>query len=98
MTTWTKDSIQKLLDENPKAVQRAILAIYRRQTSEEQAYQTTRHSNGVGFGAFDAEFLSSLAQRLERGWDLSEKQLAFGRSKIKRYWRQLAEIANNGGR
>lgn len=95
---WTKESIQQLLDENPEAVRRAIVAIYKRQTAEEQASLTTRVDNKIGFGAFDAEFLSSLAQRIERGWGLTDKQLAIGRNKIKRYWRQLAEIANNGGK
>jgi len=94
MATWTKEGIQQLLDSNPKAVQRAIVAIYKRQTADEQASKTTRVHNSVGFSAIDAQLLTSFAEQIGRGRTLSEKQLTLGRAKIKRYWRQLMEIAN----
>ncbi len=92
---WDKENIQSLLDNNPKAVMRAVVAIYKLQTESEQASDRTTEANGVGFGAFDAEFCSDIARKVQRGWTLSPKQLAVTRNKVKRYWRQLAEIANN---
>lgn len=92
--TWNKDSIHALLDSKPQAVVRALIAIYERQTEDEKATHATKLHNGVGFSAFDAEFCTDLAKKAKRGWTLSPKQLAVARNKMKRYWRQLAEIAN----
>lgn len=92
---WNKESIHNLLDTNPRAVERALVAIYRRQTADEQAQHATRHSNGIGFSAFDAEFCTDVAQKLISGYynGLTPKQLAVSRNKMKRYWRQLVEVA-----
>lgn len=94
MSNWNKASIHALLDANQKAVQRAIVAIYNAQTNDEQSSGRTKDHNGVGFGAYDAEFMSSLAVQIKAGKWLTGPQFAIGRNKIKRYWRQLAEIAN----
>jgi hypothetical protein len=91
---WDKAKIHALLDEKPKAVERAIVAIYNRQTASEKNALATTDSNGIGFAANDAEFLSSLAEWINKGRSLSAKQLAIGRNRIKRYHRQLCEIAN----
>lgn len=80
---------------------RAVLAIYARQTADEQQTDETRHENGVGFNGRDAEFLSSIAKQLqERGFTketrdrvpLSYKQLAAIRKSMKKYAGQLARI------
>jgi hypothetical protein len=92
---WNETTIKQLLDSNQKAVERAIVAIYERQTADEKATHSTSKTNGVGFSQYDAEFLSSLAEWIKRGRSLSPRQLAIGRNKIKRYHRQLAEIANS---
>lgn len=94
---WNKQTIQTLLDRSDKAVMRGLCAIYDRQTASEQSSDSTTEANGVGFGAFDAEFCSSLARQVRQRGTLSPKQLAMGRNKVKRYWRQLAEIANESG-
>ena len=46
---WTKERIVTLLESNPRAVERAVLAIYARQTLEEQHSETTKENNGRGF-------------------------------------------------
>lgn len=94
--TWDKAAIHKLLDENPRAVERALVVIYRRQTSDEQVSFQTTHANSRGFGAYDAEFCTDVAQKLISGriHTLSPKQLAVVRNKMKRYHRQLCEEAN----
>lgn len=90
---WNKDNIQKMLDENDRAVCRALVAIYERQTEHEKCIGQTREHNGIGFSAFDAEFLSSLAEQVKTRGTLSPRQLELARKKIKSYWRQLVEIA-----
>ncbi len=100
---WKKEEIKELLEHNDEAVYRAIVRIHRRQTPDEQRCHSTVQSNGVGFSAFDAEILSSFAERIH-AWNqetthqytkpLSPRQLVVGRKKIKKYARQLAEIAN----
>lgn len=94
MRVWKKEDIHNLLDKNPKAVMRALVAIYNLQTADEQASHTTSHANSVGFSAFDAEFCTDMAQKALKGWNFSEKQLAVTRNKMKRYHRQLVMIAN----
>lgn len=88
-----KATIINILDTNDRAVSRALVVIYERQTADEQASAQTSHRNGMGFNGTDAAFGTSLAQKVLRGWTLSEKQLAAGRRMVKKYWKQLAEAA-----
>ena len=91
---WNKERIHHLLDTRPEAVTRALLAIYALQTESEKSTKHTKDANNVGFSAFDAEFLSDLAIKVQRGWSLTPKQMACAKNKMKRYHRQLVEIAN----
>jgi hypothetical protein len=89
----TKESIIQLLNTSDKAVERAIIAIYNRQTFAEQSSEKTVEHNGEGFSGFDAEILSSFAKQILKGRSLSYKQIAIGRKKMVHYTRQLLEIA-----
>jgi len=91
---WHLDEIKSLLNENDKFVCNAIVKIYELQTDEEKLQGKTHENNGVGFNAFDAEFLSSLAQFILKYGGLTEKQLFLGRKRIKKYSKQLCDIAN----
>jgi len=84
-----KEEIVALLERNPKAVARALVVIYEFQTEDEKATASTSHANGMGFSGGDAEFGTSLAEKVLKGWSLSEKQLNAGRRMVKKYWRQL---------
>lgn len=95
---WDKTSIHMMLDANSTAVVRALRAIAALQTDDELSGHHTRHTNGVGFSKFDAPFLTDMLLQINRGRTLSPKQLAVTRNKIKRYWRQLVEIANASGK
>lgn len=90
---WSKDHIQFLLQTNNKAVERALLQIYARQTAYEKRANDTQLHNGVGFTAYDGEFLSEMAVKCERYNGLTERQLAVVRRKMMKYWKQLLEIA-----
>lgn len=92
--TWTVDEIKALLKRSDKAVTRAVLAIYRLQTVDEQCSQTTKEYNGVGFNAIDSELMSSFAIQLLQGRTLSIKQLEIARKRMMKYSKQLMGIAN----
>lgn len=100
MKTWTKAEILELLRTNDRAVERALLTLYRRQTDDERAGETTRHENSVGFSQAHAHKFSSFAKQILKGYRLSAKQLAWcryhtnGNTRIGRYWAQLVEEAN----
>lgn len=92
--TWTPEEIKALLGESDKAVARAILAIYNRQTEDEKIVKETSAANGVGYSGVDANFMSSLAQFYQSKGFLSTGQLKYGRKAIMKYAGQLTEIAN----
>jgi len=101
--SWDRDSINDLLLRNNRAVERALVALHDLQTNAERSSKTTTEANGVGFGAFDAEIMSSLAEAVKRGYSLSERQLAICRKtnkqgfcRLGRYWKQLVAIIPAG--
>lgn len=104
-TGWTKEKINELLLSNPKACERALVVLYNRQTNDEKNAEATIERNGVGFGAYDAEFMSSLARRVLGGRGLTpnmlrvlRKQNKSGICKLAHYHRQLIdEIERKAG-
>lgn len=99
---WTKEKIRNLLEKNDMAVARGLVALYTRQTRDEQKMGATRHVNGVGFNSLDAPFLTSLAEQVIE-WQygrssypapLSPTQVKVARKRILKYAGQLAEVAN----
>jgi hypothetical protein len=94
--TYTKEEIIHMLDVNDRAVTRAVIAIYQRQTPSEQAVKDTKESNNIGFNSADARLLSYYAEyAINNKCLLSGKHLTQARNKIKKYWRQLLSIANS---
>lgn len=99
---WTKTEILALLDTNPIFVERALIKLYNRQTSDEKATQDTKHTNNRGFNGGDAKLMSKFAQwvlngkakGIPEGKLLSEKQRALTVKRIKKYAGQLVEEAN----
>lgn len=73
---------------------KALMAIYRYQTEDEQKSDATLENNGVGFTGVDAEFLTSLAKQYQRKGSLSDKQLEYLMKKIPKYWFQIARISD----
>ena len=88
-----KEELQHLLRTNKKALYRAVVVIYDYQTEYEKADYQTKEANGVGFSAFDAEYLSSIAEQIKQGRVLTPKQLAITTNKMIHYWRQLMVIS-----
>ena len=90
---WTPEAIKALLDRSDKAVERAILAIYDRQTRDEQSREETRHRNGVGFAACHGHLGSYYARWILAGRHLTGKHLDKARRMVRHYTGQLCEIA-----
>lgn len=98
MKTFTKDMILDALARSPKFVERSLLALYERQTADEQDGAVTAHQNGAGFSGPDAFILTEFSKwclRSQRpeGERLTPKQLELARKKLTRYTRQLIEVA-----
>lgn len=91
---WTLKEIEDLLATSKIMVIRSTVAIYQLQTEDERNLQDTRESNGVGFSAYDAEFMTQMAERSIKGQTISPKQFFAMKNKIVKYRNQLLRIAN----
>jgi hypothetical protein len=89
----TKADILALLLRNDKAVERAMVVLFLRQTSDEQDGKVTRHSNGRGFNYFHAERGTYFAKWILSGRKLTGSHLAAARKMACYYARQLLEVA-----
>jgi hypothetical protein len=85
--------IKWLLLMNDRAVEKAIVAIYNRQTVDEKSIQGTTHNNKVGFSSADARKGSYYAKWVLSGKNLTGKHLDKAREIANKYVRQLCEIA-----
>lgn len=89
-----KNTIAAKLLCDPKWVEKAILVLYDRQTSDEQAGGETRHDNAQGFTSADAKRMSFVAEFLKSGKHLTrEKALGTYGHRLQKYAGQLARIA-----
>ena len=89
----TQRSIERLLLTSDKAVERAIVALYRRQEEDERASEHTTHRNGRGFSVAHAKVASYCARWILSGKRLSGHWLRDCRVIALYYSRQLSEIA-----
>lgn len=90
---WTPDTIKALLDRSDRAVERAVVAIYRRQTEDEQDTGETRHRNGRGFASCHAHLGSYYARWILSGRRLTGTHLERARRMVRWYSNQLIEVA-----
>lgn len=99
---WNKERVLELLRTNDLAVERAVVALFERQTADEKATNDTRHDNTVGFTAAHARTLSFYAKVILAGWKREGKNKTYlfpnkmekARRFVSHYHRQLCEIAN----
>jgi hypothetical protein len=91
---WKKEEIKDKILLDDKWLCRGIVAIFNKQTAEEQTVEETIKDNGVGFTGADGHLLTSFAkQYISKGY-LSDKQISWARRKMIKYAGQLAKIAN----
>ena len=93
----TKEFIKEKLKTDDRWLCRGILAIFSKQTYEEQNAEATIKDNGIGFNGVDAYILSSFAKQLQKGYKLSPKQLAIATKRMPKYAGQLLKIAKEKG-
>lgn len=96
----TKESIIKLLQNNDKAVARALVVLTSRQTDDEQASEQTRYLNGRGYRPCHARMGASMTTFYQARGYLTPKQIAYWRCRDKSgamrigiYAGQLLEVA-----
>lgn len=92
---WNEAKIRKLLNESTEAVERALVAIYERQTADEKATSDTRHNNSRGFSACHAKRGSYYARWIKSGKHLSGQHVQKGRAIALHYVSQLLDIAKS---
>lgn len=93
--TYTKEQLLEKLETNVRWVERAIIAIYHRQTLDEQSNNTTKYHNNVGFSAAHARLGTYYARWLMiNGNHLSGQHIEKARKIAIRYVGQLVDIAN----
>ncbi len=89
--------LREKLGSNPQWAVKGLLKIYEYQTEAEQRVGETNEDNGVGFSGADANILSSFAEQIKNGRQMSIKQMAMIYKKMPRYSRQLMKIAETKG-
>ena len=91
---WTRDEIEGMLRTNDRAVERAMVAIWERQTADEQATQAVHHHNGRGFAGWSARSGTYFAEWVRSGRHLTGKHLAKARKIALYHAGQLTDFAN----
>jgi hypothetical protein len=85
-------TLQQKLATDARWAQRALLAIFKNQTADEQVQGTVSHNNAMGFRCMDSDILTSFAGQLQRRGSLSPKQMNIVHSKMPIYARQLMKF------
>lgn len=96
----TRASITQLLLENDRAVERALVVLFHRQTNDEKLAARTKLWNMRGFTGADAHYGTRNARQVLGGRTLFDSQLNYWRRpnrrgvpRISKYWAQLVEEA-----
>lgn len=79
------EAILKSLDDHPKAVERAMFLLGRRQTQEELSQEATLTHNNLGFSTVHARFGAYCYKILSNGGHLRGNTLATARHIAKKY-------------
>jgi len=88
----TLNRLQEVLRTDARWAQRALLAIYKNQTADEQRAANVTHDNGMGFRCMDSIILTSFANQLQTRGSLSPKQMNVVFKLMPKYARQLMKF------
>lgn len=91
---YTKEFIAERISTDQRWLERAILALYARQTLDEKRVEDALVHNHIGFSAAHAKRLSYAAKWIQSGHHLDGTYLEKARSFCLHYVKQLADIAN----
>ncbi len=85
-------TLQTKLATDKRWAQRALLAIFKNQTADEQVQGSVSHDNAKGFRCMDSQILTSFASQLQQRGSLSPKQMSIVHNKMPIYARQLMKF------
>lgn len=84
--------VKNQLATNPQWAVKALVKLYTYQTADEQAAGHTSHDNNVGFSGVDSQILSSFAVQVNKGRNLSVKQMNIVYKRMPRYHKQVVKF------
>ena len=90
----TAEEIKAKITTDQNWLERAILAIFARQTADEQRSEETKEDNGRGFTGPDAHMMSYWAKWIQSGKHLSGTHLSRAFVRIGKYAGQLKKVAD----
>jgi len=88
----TLKALQSKLSTDIRWAQRALIAIFRNQTADEQNESVVRYHNQMGFRCMDSIILTSFANQLQTRGSLSPKQMSIVFRLMPKYARQLMKF------
>ena len=92
---WTKEQIKDKIKTNQAWLERAIVALFDKQTRDEQATEDTHVNNKIGLNKPDAHKMSYYAKWIMAGKHLNGRFLEDARNRVLKYSKQLTKMANN---
>lgn len=87
------DLIRFKINTDQRWTERAILALYEKQTIHEQQVEHSINNNFKGFNSPDAKRMTYYAKWIKSGKPLNETHLNIARTKLGKYAKQLAIIS-----
>lgn len=84
-------TVRTIMETNDRWVERAMLTLLARQTSQERASEATLEHNGRGFSSYAARPGTYYANWVKSGKNLTGKHLATARRIAIRHARQIVE-------
>lgn len=96
-TEW-KAYLQDLVSQNDIALLRSIVLIDNLQTEPERQARESVEDNNVGWTKQDAKEMGDIADKVRKGEQLTEGELAKSRNKMKKYWKQLMFISQKNAK
>lgn len=90
----TKDQIRQKILTDQRWLERAVLAIFERQTRDEQTAEESKYHNLRGFNGPDAKRMTYYACWIKSGRHLSGLHLEKAKKAMQKYCGQLERIAN----
>jgi hypothetical protein len=91
---WTREEIESMVRADDAAVERAMVAIWERQTADERLTEGTRHTNNRGFAHCTARSGTYYANWVRSGRHLTGKHLDKARRIALHHAQQLCDFAN----
>jgi len=91
---WTPEVIKQKISTDQRWLERAVIAIYERQTEREQDLFVTEDFNERGFNNVDCRTGTIMAQWIQKGNHLSGKWIKIAQKIMPKYAEQLTAIAN----